>query len=315
MKYTDDAYKETIEVLINDIYYVEGQSYNTKIARIRTYAEIIVRRLLRWDTEKQLTLGHNTAQQRLTKKKYTEPLLRDSIVKINELGSNRTHTQIVKLATKEEFDTVVENLFNLYAYLFYSFFKKNRFGSNMNIVHAFSILPPIIRAIALEELYKNDSGNDDVIDHLTLAKMKAYGMQTALDWIESNKNDFVKRKLEVPSEYKQQLVSLLGEEVATFTLSQFPNNLYEKCKKKVKDVGSVYQSHKLYSNFEEALTYYREHGHVAGESKDVVEFNELMEFVYCGRREKEKAIEGILDEEYVIDKIIWYVEPTAEENN
>ena len=98
MKYTDEAYKEAIAVVVSDIHY-SNASYTSKITNIRRYSEIIIRRLLGYDTDKQLTLGHYVTQDKLRKKGFTEKLLIDAIASINEEGSDRTHTQVIPVAT------------------------------------------------------------------------------------------------------------------------------------------------------------------------------------------------------------------------
>ncbi len=67
-----------------------------------------------------------------------------------------------------------------------------------------------------------------------------------------------------------------------------------------------------YSNFEEALYYYRQYGILSGETKDVIEFNDLMEFVYIGRKACEKEIEKIPECACVLSKVVWVLNPKNE---
>lgn len=189
VKYTDEAYKEAIAVVVSDIHY-SNASYTSKIANIRRYSEIIIRRLLGYDTEKQLTLGHHVTQDKLRKKGFTEKLLIDAVTSINEDGSDRTHTQVIPIATKEEYEKAVSNLFDLYAYLFVVYFKRNPFGSNHEIMKAFSILPAEIRCSALLCLYDLYPDNIYIIDKLVLAMVKARGLAAADAWIQ----DFYDKK-------------------------------------------------------------------------------------------------------------------------
>lgn len=68
-KYNDEEYTALINILINDAFYVEGVSYDTKIFQIRKYTEIIVRRLLQYPINKDLTLGRGNVKKRVGKER------------------------------------------------------------------------------------------------------------------------------------------------------------------------------------------------------------------------------------------------------
>ena len=54
-----------------------------------------------------------------------------------------------------------------------------------------------------------------------------------------------------------------------------------------------------YDNFENALNFYREKGHIFGTTDEIKEFNSIMEFVYLGRKHiKCNTIEDI--DKYII---------------
>lgn len=86
-------------------------------------------------------------------------LLIESIEKIQRIGNESTHTQNTLSVTDEEFQEAVSSLLNLYSYLFVEYFEKYEFGSNPEVMSAFSILPPIIRYITLKHLYEKYPDN------------------------------------------------------------------------------------------------------------------------------------------------------------
>lgn len=284
MKYRDIEYECTVKVLIDDIYY-SNASYDTKVARIRKYAEILVRRLLKYDPEKPLTLGHRNTLNKLDKNQYTEPLLRDSLKQLNSYGSESTHSQKREPANKHEYEEAIQNLLNIYAYLFVDYFKNNRFGSNPSIVSAFSLLPPIIRSIALQELYAQDPDNLLVINKLLIAIVKAEGILSARKWLEDNRSFLIKKGTGVNDDLRKSIVLQHGEEIADIIISQIPDsNMYEDG---LKILESFSDFTPLYTDFESALSYYKTHGIIAGQTKDVEDFNSLLLFVFSGRKEKE----------------------------
>lgn len=282
MRYRDIEYECTVKVLIDDIYY-SNASYDTKVARIRKYAEILVRRLLKYDPEKPLTLGHKNTLNKLDKKQYTEPLLRDSLKQLNSYGSESTHSQKREPASKQEYEEAIQNLFNIYAYLFVDYFKKNRFGSNPSIVSTFSLLPPIIRSITLQELHAQDPDNLLVINKLLIAIVKAEGILSARKWLEDNRSFLIKKVTGVKDDLRKSIVLQHGEEIADIIISQIPDsNMYEDG---LKIIESFSDFTPLYTDFESALSYYKTHGIVSGQTKDVEEFNSLLLFVFNGRKE------------------------------
>lgn len=286
MKYTDEAYKEVIAVVVSDIHY-SNASYTSKIANIRRYSEIIIRRLLGYDTDKQLTLGHYVTQDKLRKKGFTEKLLIDAIASINEEGSDRTHTQVIPVATKEEYENAVSSLFDLYAYLFVDYFKRNPFGSNPDIMRAFSILPAEIRHTALLCLYELNPTNIDIVDKLVLAMVKARGLEAAESWIEGHKEQLESLSPEFSSNDYMKLIEKHGVVVASSIAAEMTRNMYDISRNKAKIVGASYVP--LYTTMEEAVNYYNASGIVPRSTKEVNEFNELMRFIYLGRKGQKTA--------------------------
>lgn len=301
--YNNEAYKDLITSIISDAFYVEGVSYDSKMHSIRRYTEIILRRLLAYPINKSIMIGDENVRKKLEKKGYTEQVFLDAIETIRNGGNRGSHTKELKVAEKKEYEVAVQALFDLYGYLFFCYFKKNEFGSNPKIVTAFSILPPIIRENALEQLYKEYPNNMLVIDKLMLAKIKAYDFETAEKWLDDNKESFQKYSLEFPEEEQEKLIERFGIDVASVIInSHKETTLYDEILKRstaLKDSKYV----PLYTNFEEANSVYKEEGIVEGNGKDVVDFNDLMEFVYIGRREAEKQCSEDITDNPVLEAL------------
>ena len=67
-QFSNDIYKERVRDFINDVFYVEDLSNSGKIAIIRSYAEVVVRRILELPVEMQMTLGDKDINKMLAKK-------------------------------------------------------------------------------------------------------------------------------------------------------------------------------------------------------------------------------------------------------
>ena len=307
MKYNDEEYRAVVGVYIGDIFY-SNASYNSKIADIRKYAEVIVRRLIHRGNEKPLTIGNQYTKEKLRKSGIEEEMFWNALEKINSVGSDRSHTQLTTVATKREFDDVVDSLFDLYAYLFVYFFKRFRFGQNQAIVTSFSILPPIIRYKALNELYLQNPENTIVIDKLTLSILKAFSADKAKEWIDEHKSSLEQMHYHdgFSSDVYKNLIAEKGIIFANAVMSeveqQRTETMYDICMDKVLRFA---QSHwtPVYNSFETALIYYKNKGFVSGNSEEVREFNALMRFVYMGRKEDADALKKVQGQSFIIDQI------------
>lgn len=222
-------------------------------------------------------------------------------------GNDRSHTKVRKVATEEEYNKVVESLFNLYGYLFYEFFKQHRFGSNREIMSVFSLLPPIVRYITLKGLYEIDSENSDVIDKYAMATLKAINKSTALEWIEINKNKFIEMS-SMTENGKKDVVAQLGSELGRIVIDSAPD-MYHLCLQRIEQVDMSMKGKILYDTFETALRGYKEYGHVDGDTEEMAEFNHLMEFVFMGRKEQEYKISTELADDLLIEKVTWLFFP------
>lgn len=304
-KYNNEEYKDLIIEFFGDLFYSDV-SYGTKIQKIRQYTEIILRRLLEYPCDKNIEIGNEYTLEKLDKKGFVEPLFREALEKIRSTGNERTHTKFRRVATEEEYEEILDSLFNLYAYLFFKNFEKYGFGTNKEILTAFSLLPPIIRHITLTALYENDDTNIDVIDKLVLAKIKALGKADALLWVENNKDHLMNIEDKVEEEYINELIEKLGPAIARMALQQLSKNMYEICCEKIAKVGGLIdRTGPKYKDFETAKFYYENHGRIEGNTREIAEFNDLMEFIYIGRRAKEADIEKLPDNELILNKVIW----------
>lgn len=81
-------------------------------------------------------------------------------------------------------------------------------------------------------------------------------------------------------------------------------NMYELCIDKIMKIGNEIDSKgHLYIDFESALPYYKQYGIIDDDSKEIKEFNDIMDFLYLGRRTKlDNFIK--LKEPYVVLNVI-----------
>ena len=92
-------------------------------------------------------------------------------------GNQSTHTQYLEGFDSEDFDNVVDGLFDMLSYLLISYFEKYEFGSRNDVLYSFSMLPPIIRYKVLSFLYKKYPDNISVTPMwtaLSIGQMKQH---------------------------------------------------------------------------------------------------------------------------------------------
>ncbi|WP_050567166.1 hypothetical protein [Vibrio owensii] len=180
--------------------------------------------------------------------------------------------------------SAIDALFNLYAGLFVLYFKKYTFGSNNEVVSAFSILPPIIRYIVLDNLYNVDKTNLLVIDKLCLVLLKAFDKDNALEWINERKED-LSSTLPYTPEAIADIEVAHGKLQAELIVSNAPENMYVCCLERLEEVSQILDRQGLlYNNFEQAKPLYLEKGILDEDIPENREFNDIMEFVYLGRK-------------------------------
>lgn len=281
--FNNEVYSALVNDLINDAFYLEGASRRGTIAKIRQYAEVIVRKILDLPPKTRVELGDGKLKHQIEER--NNPLLLTAVKEINSIGSKCTHTQLIKEITEDDVNNAIKYLFDLYASLLIEFFEKYKFGTNLEIVSSFSILPPIIRYITLDYLYQKYPDNLMVIDKLSLALLKTFDEETALNWIEKRKT-LLEKMPSISEEAHEANIEKFGENIANCIAGSAPN-MYDLCIERVKSVaGDIGRRGKLYDDFESAIVYYQEVGIVSGSSPDVLNFNSIMEFLYLGRRPK-----------------------------
>lgn len=298
--FNNNEYQILASDLIGDIFYT-STSYRGKISTLRQYAEIIVRKILDINPQKEITLGDEEIRKRihiLPNYKIVEKAVR----KLKKKGNKTTHTQYRGEITVEEFNKAVDGLFDLLSYLLISYFEKYTFGTNGSVMFSFSILPPIIRYKVLVALYEKYPDNISVVDKLVLATLKACDAETATKWIEDNKDSLL--QMNTYSEDFQSKITLQNPDLAEELKYMAPSNMYQLCKDKIEQVGTVIHSNGLiYSDFESALPYYRQIGRVQGTTSEVQEFNDIMDFLYMGRRERERLCSNSNDSGELLDML------------
>ncbi|MGT2637563.1 hypothetical protein ACVRWL_07265 [Streptococcus ratti] len=280
-KFNNEVYKSLATDLIGDTFYLEGRSNRGKISSIRQYTEIIVRRILNYPQGKRLTIGDKKIQSKL-ESYSSNPLLRSSIEIILNNGNPRSHTEVVEPPTDKDVEKVLDALFNLYAFLLVDYFEKYEFGSNNEVMTSFSILPPIIRWITLDYLFKQNNTNTAIIDKLALVTVKAYDKETALNWVEDNKDLLGSLFSIKDSNDIKEIVESVGVEYLPMLMNK---TMYDVCIEKINSISHQFeQAGILYKNFEEAIEFYKENGKIGGNSEEITEFNSIMEFLYLGRK-------------------------------
>lgn len=279
--FNNESYHALVNDLVNDAFYLEGASRRGTIARIRQYAEVIVRKILDLPQNETVELGNGKLLHKI--KEMNNPLLLNAVKAINKIGSECTHTKSTRVITEDDVDNALKNLFNLYASLLIEYFEKYEFGSNLKIVSHFSILPPIIRYITLNYLYAKYPDNLMIIDKLSLVLLKALNEEAALNWIEERR-PILEKKHAVTIEAHKANIKILGEYTANQLYNDAPN-MYDLCMQRVKSVAKIIDKNgKLYNDFESALPLYQEIGTVSGSSPEIEEFNSIMKFLYLGRK-------------------------------
>lgn len=273
---------EEYEVQINAIFQRIREEHNdSKLAAIRKYLEIVVRRLMDYPSSRALNLG--TEKDHLKSKGYTEKWFWNAYDKIQKNGNVAVHTQSAITADSNVVSDCLNALYTIYSYLFYLYFRKYQFGSNKDVMSGFSRLPPIIRLITLEKLFVDYPQNGYIAEKLVLASIKAKSYDYALQWIEKNRaqlssipNHCVWAREEKEGQHIYYIyyyvpISLLGFK------SMYPFCLHKaECNKNLTEQI-------MYHNFDEAVNYYRKFGIVKGDTAEVQEFNDLMKFTFMGK--------------------------------
>lgn len=171
-KFDNEKYQILVKDLMGDIFYSETSNRN-KIATIRQYAEVIVRKILDIDPSKKMTIGANEISKKIDALNNSE-FLKEALDNIKQDGNKFTHTEYLEKVTSDEFDKIVDNLLDMLSFMLINYFETYEFGAKSDVLQSFSLLPPIVRYKVLIFLYNKYPNNIHVIDKLTLAIVKAF---------------------------------------------------------------------------------------------------------------------------------------------
>lgn len=281
MNFNRHKYDDMISDEIHDAFYSD-QSLRGRIASLRAYAEIVVRKILDIDESEQITLGNHKIRERLEQK---NPLLYDKVNKIRLTGNDGTHTQHINKFTENQFNDMRDALFWLYAYLFIDFFQRNPMNENLHalIYSQFSLLPPIIRYDTLSYIFKHGQQNIYVADRLSMAVLKTYDSKRAFEWIEKNKKSLLAMK------YPNR--EIIGYAFKVMEKDQFnnwirnvPTDAYQLCTRRISKLSIFFKNHrKYYTTLEQAKLYYKNYRLNDETVPGLNELHELMDFVFQGR--------------------------------
>lgn len=286
--FNNNEYQSLVADIIGDTFY-KDISLSGKISFIRKYAEVIIRKILDINPSQAVTLGASNIQNRLERLPNHE-FIEIAVETIRGKGNQSIHTQHLEGFAPEDFDKVIDALFDMLSFLLINYFEKYDFGSRNDVLYSFSLLPPIIRYKVLMFLYKKHPNNISVIDKLVLATVKAFSIDEAIEWVEKEKGALVQMGTVTEKAYNE-IVEKGGVELAEIIRSSSPANMYLLCRMKISQVGDVINSRGvLYSDFESALPHYKSKGILMGDDMETKEFNDIMNFLYLGRKEKMKEI-------------------------
>lgn len=299
--FNNNEYQSLVADIIGDTFY-KDISLSGKISFIRKYAEVIIRKILDINPSQAVTLGASNIQNRLERLPNHE-FIEMAVETIRGKGNQSIHTQHLAGFAPEDFDKVIDALFDMLSFLLINYFEKYDFGSRNDVLYSFSLLPPIIRYKALMFLYRKHPNNISVIDKLVLATVKAFSIDEAIEWVEKEKDALVQMGTVTEKAYNE-IVEKGGVELAEIIRSSSPANMYLLCRMKISQVGGVINSRGvLYSDFESALPHYKSKGILMGDDLETKEFNDIMNFLYLGRKEKMKEISSETNPYMVINFI------------
>lgn len=284
-KFDNEKYQILAKDLMGDIFYSETSNRN-KIATIRQYAEVIVRKILDINPSKKMTIGTNEISKKIDGLNNSE-FLKEALENIKQDGNKFTHTEYLEEVTSDEFDKIVDKLLDMLSFMLINYFETYEFGSRNDILHSFSLLPPIVRYKVLIFLYGKYPNNVQVIDKLALAIVKAFNREEAIRWIEKEKNNLINLGV-MSDKVFNEIAENKGIEFAELIRFNSPyKNMYELCIDKIIKIGNEIDSKDhLYIDFESALPYYKQYGIIDEDSEEIKEFNDIMDFLYLGRRTK-----------------------------
>lgn len=296
-EFINSEYADLISSLIHDTRYIQI-SNRGKIQGLRSYSEVLFRKLLNIGNDIQITVGQirddstNKAVSRAIKDldKGIQEALFVTAKRISRLGNIATHTQYTEDFTETDVKEMEEAVLDLYALMFVRYF--NNIGVSIftspQILRTFSLLPPIIRYKTWKYLFEQNHNNIQVANRLMLSIVKTFNWIEAYNWLERNK--VLIKSISYPSyNDMMQYYSMYrfeGESendiviIASFNFIDY-DNAYDLLKDKLKACQYlINESGKMYKNFEEAVYYYR--NEIEKYDELDVEYYDLLNFVFIG---------------------------------
>ena len=276
MNFNNSDYINITTDLIYDIFYSDISSRG-RISSIRQYSEILIRKILDINPNDFVTIGNHAIVNSLKSKSNNNQLIIAALNKIRILGNRYTHTYFTGVVSDEDKETAFDALLDISAFLFVDYFSKYKFEKNPQIMTYFSYLPPELRYKALNNLYEMDSSNIAIIDKLCLSIIKFKGGNEAYTWLQEHENEFKK----IPF-YVDDMLPFLKK----FMPAELQNRtIYDTCFEKIEKLSAHFAIHGImYETFEDAILYFQSHGKIQSNSPEIVEFNDIMELLYIGRR-------------------------------
>ena len=278
MNFNNSDYINITTDLIYDIFYSDISSRG-RISSIRQYSEILIRKILDINPNDFVTIGNHAIVNSLKSKSNNNQLIIAALNKIRILGNRYTHTYFTGVVSDEDKETAFDALLDISAFLFVDYFSKYEFEKNPEVMNYFSYLPPELRYKVLNNLYEMDSSNIAIIDKLCLSIVKSKGENEAYTWLQKHENEF--KKIPAYPAYTDAMLPVLK-----FIPTELQNiTIYDTCLDKIEKLSAHFAIHGImYENFEGAILKFQSHGKIQGNSPEIVEFNDIMELLYIGRR-------------------------------
>ncbi len=303
-EFNDSEYAVLIGNLLHDTQYIEISNMG-KLAGLRKHAEVMVRKILDIGNSKSLMLGQvkkkssnaavNSGMNNLGNE-LSDRLI-EIIGKINPLGRDSTHTQHTEEFSNEEVESVEDAILDLYALIFIKYFLDIQVSiySPPQVLKMFSLLPPIIRYKTWKYLFEKDKKNIQVADKLCLSIIKLFNKEIAYKWLDDNSETI--KAIPYPTKYEIEKYDRINSiEISPGIYQAFVslnfdeyNNMYDLLYAKISDPRtSINESGKMYKSFEEAIEHYNNYKRdmIRDNSKEMMTFYSLMDFVYLGRKAK-----------------------------
>lgn len=303
-EFNDSEYAVLIGNLLHDTQYIEISNMG-KLAGLRKHAEVMVRKILDIGNSKSLMLGQvkkkssnaavNSGMNNLGNE-LSDRLI-EIIGKINPLGRDSTHTQHTEEFSNEEVESVEDAILDLYALIFIKYFLDIQVSiySPPQVLKMFSLLPPIIRYKTWKYLFEKDKKNIQVADKLCLSIIKLFNKEIAYKWLDDNSETI--KAIPYPTKYEIEKYDRINSiEISPGIYQAFVslnfdeyNNMYDLLYAKINDPRtSINESGKMYKSFEEAIEHYNNYKRdmIRDNSKEMMTFYSLMDFVYLGRKAK-----------------------------